>query len=201
MFTKITFRFFDIVLSFFLLLVLSGLILSVGVVIYLFDGAPPLFVQKRVGLNCQIFNMFKFRTMQHNPQTKSGELISGKTLEEARNAYQTTQLNDPRITKIGKFLRKSHLDELPQFLNVLKGDMSLVGPRPDAPVQEFDYRTEDWKLRHTMKPGITGVSQVSLNKKFTRTEADLYWVSQNSVLLYFKVLRATFFKIFRMNSF
>ena len=201
MFTKITFRILDIVLSLFLLVTCSGLIFIVGVVVYLFDGKPLLFVQKRVGLNCQIFNMFKFRTMQNNPQNSSGELISGTTLEEARNAYKTTQSNDPRVTKIGKFLRKAHLDELPQFFNVLKGDMSLVGPRPDAPVQEFDYRTEDWKLRHTMRPGITGVSQVSMNKGATRTENDLYWVTQHSVSLYFKVLKATFFKVFRLNSF
>lgn len=104
-----------------------------------------IYSQRRIGKHCQPFRLYKFRSM-----------IVGAD----RQGYQT-QEGDARITPVGNFLRKTSLDELPQLFNVLKGDMSLVGPRPDTPMQEKDYSAADWTLRHSVRPGITGLAQVN----------------------------------------
>ena len=164
MFTKITFRILDIVLSLFLLLTCSGLILIVGVVVYLFDGKPLLFVQKRVGLNCQIFNMFKFRTMQ--------------------NKLSISSIDDEiRLTNWGRFLRRTSIDELPTLLNVLMGDMSLVGPRP-MPIKYLERFSDYQLIRFEVKPGITGLAQIKGRNNLSweeRFNLDVTYVKNNSL--------------------
>tara|TARA_B100000768_G_C11071378_1_gene286745 strand:+ start:86 stop:523 length:438 start_codon:yes stop_codon:yes gene_type:complete len=119
-------------------------------------------------------------------------------LKKIRNQYKTTSLNDSRVTKLGSFLRKTSLDEIPQFFSVLKGDMSLVGPRPDHPIQRADYDYEVWKKRCSVKSGITGLAQISSRNTSnlkTRVDFDMYWVDNKSILLYFKILLKTPFSL------
>ena len=109
--------------------------------------------------------------------------------------YAQTDVNDSRVTGIGRYLRKYSIDELPQIINVLKGDMSLVGPRPDTPMQEKDYTCEQWVQRHKVKPGITGLAQVngrSLISAEDRLMFDLNYVKEHNMILDFKILFRTF---------
>tara|TARA_B100000073_G_scaffold348470_1_gene367583 strand:+ start:21344 stop:21964 length:621 start_codon:yes stop_codon:yes gene_type:complete len=141
----------DVFVSFLLILLLSPLFIICIAVIYFDDGFNPIFVQKRIGINGKSFKMYKFRTMRPN----SEHIGSGYYCFEG----------DPRITKYGKLIRKYSLDELPQLFNVLKGDMSLIGPRP-AILDEFekeninDENIDKIYLRTIVKPGISGYSQV-----------------------------------------
>lgn len=178
--------------------------LALAVLIRLEGPGPVLFSQVRVGKACSRFRIFKFRTMYHDPNRHLGEVKEGGTDAKAqsRALYQTTTEGDPRITRIGRFLRKSHLDELPQLLNVLQGDMSLVGVRPDVPAQEHDYPPAVWQRRHLLRPGITGVFQVlpGIQSVRRRNAADRYWTSRVSLGLYAWVLYRTLGKVMRMNS-
>ncbi len=138
-------RVLDIALSLLALVALSPLLVPVCVAIVLDSGFPVFFRQTRVGRGGREFGMLKFRSMAANAAT-TGPYF--------------TAANDSRITRVGHFIRRTSIDELPQIINVLKGDMSLVGPRPDVPVQESLYRPEDWQLRSSVRPGITGLAQV-----------------------------------------
>lgn len=138
-------RLFDILLSLTALLFLSPVMLTIALLIYLQDGASPMFLQTRVGKGCRPFKIYKFRTMVKDAHLKGN--------------YFTVD-NDPRITRLGGFLRKSSLDELPQLFNILFGDMSIVGPRPDVPAQQKLYQPQDWNKRHQVRPGLTGLAQV-----------------------------------------
>ena len=119
-------------------------------------GSPVFYVQWRIGKNCIPFRLYKFRSMVNS---KSGELSS----------FYTTN-NDPRITKLGTFLRKYSIDELPQLWNVLIGDMSFIGPRPYVKEQSKSYSQQDWIVRHTLKPGISGLAQVTGRSMLTLNE-------------------------------
>jgi lipopolysaccharide/colanic/teichoic acid biosynthesis glycosyltransferase len=120
------------------------------------DGGPVFFHQKRIGLNGRQFHCYKFRTMVVNAESLQKELLDKN--EQEGPVFKIK--NDPRITKIGRFLRKTSLDELPQFMNVLKGEMSVVGPRPPIPEEVKKYKR--WQQRRlSMKPGITCIWQVS----------------------------------------
>lgn len=166
-----------------LLLLLWPILLFFSVLILLFDGRPILFVQRRPGLNEKIFTLFKFRTMRLEP------------VEKNENDKQ-------RLTRLGSFLRKYSIDELPQLLNVLKGDLSLVGPRPLL-VEYIQLYSRHQRKRHLVKPGITGWAQVngrnaiSWEKKF---EYDLWYVENWSLWLDIKILWMTFFKIFNTSE-
>lgn len=138
-------RLMDIVLSLAALLLLSPLLLLVALWIVLDSGWPVFFRQTRVGQGGQLFSILKFRSMRTNA---------------AATGPYFTQANDPRITGVGRLIRRTSIDELPQLLNVLLGDMSLVGPRPDVPAQQALYKPEDWALRCSVQPGITGLAQV-----------------------------------------
>lgn len=137
-------RIIDITASLTALLLFLPLFLVICVLIRLDSRGGAFFGHERVGKNGRLFKMIKFRSM-----VKDASKIGGFR----------TDANDARITKVGAFLRKTSLDELPQLLNVLIGDMSLVGPRPDTPMQEGDYTAEQWNQRCAVKPGITGLAQ------------------------------------------
>lgn len=135
----------DLVLSLLALVLLAPFFLLVAFAVVLDSGIPVFFKQRRVGVDGREFGIFKFRSMRQNA---------------AASGPYFTRTNDARITKVGQFLRRTSIDELPQLINVLRGDMSLVGPRPDVPAQQSLYAPEDWKLRCSVRPGITGLAQV-----------------------------------------
>jgi lipopolysaccharide/colanic/teichoic acid biosynthesis glycosyltransferase len=148
-------RIFDIVASIVGLIVLAPLFLVVAILIKREDGGPIFFVQERTGLNNKPFKMYKFRTMCENAAEMHKFLLEQNELDGP--AFKMKE--DPRITHIGKFLRHTSIDELPQLLNILKGEMSVVGPRP-LPVYETDQMTDYQNTRHLVKPGLTCYWQV-----------------------------------------
>ena len=147
----------DILLSSLALVVLSPLLLVTYAAIWIDSpGASPIFTQQRVGRNGKLFKMYKFRTMCPDAEQKLKELME----RNEKDGPVFKMKNDPRITRVGKFLRKTSIDELPQFFDVLRGDMSLVGTRPPT-VDEYKQYESHHKRRLSMKPGITGLWQVS----------------------------------------
>lgn len=147
---------FDFLFSFFVIILISPLFMIIAIAIKLEDGGSAFFKQERVGLNGRSFPMFKFRTMVANAEALQPSLLGLN--EQNGPVFKIT--NDPRITRLGRFLRKSSLDELPQFFNVIRGEMSVVGPRPPIPSEVEKYQR--WqKRRLSMKPGITCTWQVS----------------------------------------
>jgi lipopolysaccharide/colanic/teichoic acid biosynthesis glycosyltransferase len=148
-------RLFDIVVSLVALICLSPLFLFIALVVKL-DGGPIVFQQVRIGLRGREFKMYKFRSMCVDAEAKLKELLK---FNEKKEGITFKMKDDPRITKIGRILRKSSLDELPQFFNVLKGEMSLVGPRPPVPREVALYDQSD-RRRFLVKPGITCLWQV-----------------------------------------
>jgi len=168
-------RLFDITASLFALLLLSPLLLGTALAVALESGFPVLFRQTRIGLLGREFGMFKFRSMVKNA---------------ASIGPYFTSANDPRITRVGRFIRRTSLDELPQLINVLLGDMSLVGPRPDVPAQRCLYSEADWVQRCSVRPGITGLAQAlyrSTSTEAQRLEADLRYTREASLWLDLKI--------------
>ena len=143
-------------------LLICGLVAIVLVPLIRKDGGPAIFAQKRVGKNGRYFKFYKFRSMYVDAEERKKELMAQNTMKGGMFKMD----NDPRITPIGRFIRKSSLDELPQFYNVLKGDMSLVGTRPPT-VDEYEQYTPEQKRRLSFKPGITGLWQVSGRSEIT----------------------------------
>jgi exopolysaccharide biosynthesis polyprenyl glycosylphosphotransferase len=187
-------RFTDIILSFLGLVILTPLMITLILLVKLTSKGPCFYGQQRMGLDGKIFTMWKFRSMRTDAENTTGAIWCVE--------------NDPRRTPIGKFLRTSSLDELPQLWNVLKGDMSLVGPRPERPIFVEKFRDEipAYMLRHKVKTGITGLAQInglrgntSLQK---RIEMDLIYIKNWSLLLDIKILILTFWKgIFNKNAY
>ena len=183
-------RVLDFILSFVMLLCLLPLLLIASLLIKVTSPGPILFIQDRVGLNKRIFRLFKFRTMVPDAEKKITELekfneVSGPVFK---------MKNDPRITWIGKYLRRSSIDELPQLLNVLKGDMSLVGPRP-LPIRDCEGFDKDWQRRRfSVRPGMTclwqikGRSSISFEKWM---ELDMDYIDKWSLMLDLKILIMT----------
>ena len=183
-------RTLDIVVSALLLVLLSPLLIGVAIGIKLSSPGPFLFLQERIGLNKRRIRVYKFRTMVSNAEKLMAKL-------EARNEVSGPVFkikNDPRITPFGRFLRRSSIDELPQLLNVLKGDMSLVGPRP-LPVRDYEGFNEDWQRRRfSVKPGITCLWQVNGRSGISFDEwmlLDLQYMDEWSLWLDFKILAKT----------
>jgi len=180
----------DRMISSVLLLLLSPLVIVTVILIKITSPGPIFFVQERVGLNKRRFSVFKFRTMVKDAEQKQVEL---EDLNEVGGAAFKI-LNDPRITTVGKFLRKFSIDELPQFINVLKGDMSLVGPRP-LPVRDYNGFNIDWQRRRfSVRPGITCLWQINgrHNIPFERwIELDLEYIDRWSLLLDLSILIRT----------
>lgn len=169
----------DIIVSLFLLIGLSPFFLIIALIIKATSDGPVIFKQKRPGLKADIFEVYKFRTMKPGSET----MIAGKEVLS----------DDDRVTSIGKYLRRFKVDELPQILNVLKGEMSLVGPRPQRIDYLNRYTSEELK-RFNMLPGLTGLAQVSGNIYLTveqRTQKDLEYVNNYSLGLDFKIILKT----------
>lgn len=171
-------RIFDVIVSFSAILILSPLL----VIIYFMikkDGGSSLFKQERIGLDGNLFLIYKFRSM---------------VVDASKLGGYSTLANDNRITKIGKLIRRTSIDELPQLFNVLKGDMSIVGPRPNVPEQIKEYRESDWEKRNSILPGITGLSQANYRSEATfdqRLKSDLYYVDNKSMVLDMKIIMMT----------
>lgn len=172
----------DIAVSLLLLAALSPLLLLIGLAVRLTSPGPVLFRQKRLGRKGAIFAIYKFRTMRNDaPDIRNAD----------GSAFNSE--NDPRVTTIGKWLRKTSLDELPQFLNVLAGSISLVGPRPDQ-ADQLAYYTEAEKQRLAVKPGITGLAQISGRNLLSweaRKQLDITYVRQWSLRLDLVILART----------
>lgn len=190
-------RVFDIVVASSLLLLLSPFLffftLSIGI-----TGSPIFFKQVRVGRFGEKFYIYKFRSMLPNAEEYLQELLA-KDIELKNEWMQYQKLeNDPRITKIGKFLRKTNIDELPQLYNVLIGDMSLVGPRPILYDELIRYGDKVLKYIQ-VRPGITGLWQVNRQKSESysvRIDYDMQYISNQSLILDLRILTKTFFLMF-----
>jgi exopolysaccharide biosynthesis polyprenyl glycosylphosphotransferase len=178
-------RVFDLIGASFGLLISSPVILIAGIATKITSPGPVFFRQKRLGENGLEFALIKIRSMRHDPDA------------ESRPGW--TRENDPRRTRLGAFLREWNIDELPQFWNVLVGQMSLVGPRPEQPfyVEKFKDEFDRYMRRHTYKPGITGYAQIQGLRGDTsieeRLKADLYYLENWSLSFDFKILLKTLF--------
>ena len=187
-FNAIVKRLMDIFGSIFAIVLFSPIMLFACIMIKLTSPGPLIYKQERVGLHNHNFMMYKFRSMEVQPK------------EQEKKAW--TVKNDPRVTGIGKFMRRTSIDELPQLFNILKGDMSLVGPRPERPffVEKFREEIPRYMVKHQVRPGLTGWAQVNGYRGDTsirkRIEYDLYYIENWSVGLDIKILFMTFFKGF-----
>ena len=166
----------------------NRMMLLMCAIIKLTSPGPLIYKQERVGLHNQTFRMYKFRSMEVQPES------------EEKKAW--TVKNDPRVTPIGKFMRHTSIDELPQLFNILKGNMSLVGPRPERPffVEKFREEIPRYMVKHQVRPGLTGWAQVNGYRGDTsirkRIEYDLYYIENWSIGLDIKIIFLTFFKGF-----
>ena len=155
-FAKFIKNFIDFFGSLILLILLSPIFVITAIFIYVTDPGPIFFIADRVGLNGAYFGFIKFRSMYANADQMKDQLLDQN---ESSDGVIFKMKQDPRVTKVGRFIRRSSIDELPQLLNVLKGDMSLVGPRPPLPREVMQYTLEDRKRLH-VKPGITCLWQI-----------------------------------------
>ena len=171
-------RVFDLSISILLLILSLPLLLMITITIFIFLGRPVFFIQSRPGLDNKTFNLIKFRTM---------------LVEASANSSSESD----RMTKIGRFLRSTSLDELPELINVIRGDMSLVGPRPL--LEEYlELYDEEQIRRHDVKPGLTGWAQINGRNNIEweeRFKLDLWYVEKNSFLLDFKIILLTIYKV------
>ncbi len=184
-------RFEDLVLSSLILILISPVLIAVAVGVKLSSPGPIIFKQMRYGLDGKSIKVWKFRSM--------------RAMDNGNKVTQATK-NDPRVTPFGAFIRKTSLDELPQFINVLQGRMSIVGPRPHAVAHNEEYRTivNRYMLRHKVKPGITGWAQINgwrgetdtLDKMEKRVQFDLDYIHRWSLWFDIKIVFLTVFKGF-----
>ncbi len=181
-------RTMDIFGSIFCIILFSPVMLITAILIKLTSRGPLIFSQERVGRHNKPFQMYKFRSMEQQSE------------EEEKKGWTTR--NDPRVTGFGKFIRRTSIDEMPQFFNVLKGDMSLVGPRPERPqyVEKFREEIPRYMIKHQVRPGMTGWAQVNGYRGDTsirkRIEYDLYYIENWSISLDLKILFLTIFRGF-----
>ena len=192
-------RIFDVVMSIIALVLLSPVYLIIAIIIKCDSRGPVFYKHHRIGKNGKTFGMYKFRSMIPDADKKLDELPDELKKEFEEN-YKIT--DDPRITKVGKFLRKTSLDELPQFLNVIKGDISLVGPRPIVETELEKYGENKDKFLSVI-PGITGYWQANGRSDVTyekRMELELYYVDNASFWLDIVILFKTVFAVFKRDG-
>lgn len=179
---------FDLTLSSIGIIISFPLWILIGFLIWLEDRRPIFYFQERVGKNGKIFRIRKFRSMIKNAEEKTGAVLA----EE----------NDPRVTRVGRILRATAMDELPQLLSIFKGDMSFVGPRPERPelVTEYNGGIPDYNRRHSVRPGLTGVAQV-FGRYDTppqhKLKYDLLYIKKQSFWLDLKLIFLSFWITFR----
>jgi undecaprenyl phosphate N,N'-diacetylbacillosamine 1-phosphate transferase len=174
------------------LIVILPLLIIIALLIKITSPGPVFFFQERLGRNGKVFRIIKFRTMVVNA-------------EKLGDGLRVKDDSDLRITKIGKFLRATSLDELPQLLNVVKGEMSLVGPRPPVPYHPYKYEeyTEEQRRRFTMRPGITGLAQVRGRGSISwesKIIIDIEYILKFNILLDIKIMLLTMKKLFQGND-
>ena len=172
-------RLFDLVVALALLALLAPVLVAIALAVAFGTPGGVFFRQRRVGLHGREFGIFKFRSM-----------VSGAD----RAGPYFTENGDRRITPVGRFIRRTSLDELPQLLNVLRGEMSLVGPRPDVPQQRLLYTEAEWQARHAVRPGITGLAQATLRSAATaeqRKSLDLQYAQHPTFIADMKILFLT----------
>lgn len=189
MYEKYIKRILDFVLSLLAIIILSPLLLIIAVLIKLTSNGPVFFLQERLGKNGKVFNIIKFRTMIPNA-------------ENIGDGLKVRAETDSRITKIGKILRKTSLDELPQFINVLVGQMSLIGPRPPVTYHPHKYEeyTEKQRKRFLVRPGITGLAQVRVRNSATwdeRIKIDIEYVNKITFCDDVKIILKTIVQILK----
>ena len=176
-------RILDIAVAVTALIILSPVILITAVMIKLDSKGPVLYSQERVGLYGKTFFVHKFRSMKQDAEAKCGPVLAAE--------------GDPRITKFGRFMRATRLDELPQLFNVLKGEMSIVGPRPERPffVKQFIAQKPEYDYRHNVKPGITGLAQIAgkyNTSAYDKPIYDLLYIQDVSVKTDLMIMLQTF---------
>ncbi|HDR7367084.1 sugar transferase [Bacillus toyonensis] len=171
----------DFIFSLFGVIVASPVILIFSLLIILESPGSPFYFQERLGLNGNKFSVIKLRSMRNDAE---------------KNGAKWAEKNDPRITRIGLFIRKTRIDELPQLFNILKGDMSLVGPRPERSIftEQFEKEVPGFKKRLMVKPGLTGWAQVNGGYEITpkeKLELDIYYINRASIMLDLKIILKT----------
>ena len=182
MYAKYIKRILDFVLSLLALIVLSPIMLVIYILVIIKLGRPAIFKQQRPGKNEKIFTLYKFRTMTDEKDSE-GNLLP----------------DEVRLTKFGKFLRSTSLDELPELINIIKGDMAIVGPRPLL-VEYLDYYTEEEKHRHDVRPGLTGLAQVNGRNSITweqKFKKDIEYVNNITSIKDLKIILKTVAKVFK----
>ena len=182
-------RFYDVIVSLIGLIILSPFLIIIAILIKLDSKGPIFFKQDRLGLNGKVFKIYKFRSMTVGA--------------EKQGVYELK--NDSRVTRVGRVIRKLSLDELPQFINIIKGDMSLIGPRPTLTYHpwKFDEYTSKQKERFSVRPGVTGWAQVNGRKDVEwnqRIEYDRYYVKNMSLILDIKIIMKTIVKVLLMKD-
>jgi len=173
-------RILDFILSFVGFIIISPIFIIVTIILFFANSGRPFFFQERPGKGEEFFRVIKFKSM-NDKRDKNGDLLSDKE----------------RLTKVGKFIRKTSLDEIPQLLNVVKGDMSLIGPRPLL-IQYLPFYKEREKLRHTVRPGITGLAQVHGRNAINwndKLELDVQYIEKLSFCVDLKILFLTIYKV------
>lgn len=182
MYEKYIKRVLDLICASFALVILSPIFIIVALLVRINLGNPILFIQQRVGKNEKVFNLIKFRTMT-NSKDEEGKLLP----------------NELRLTKFGKYLRSTSLDELPQLFNIIKGDMSIIGPRP-LPVKYLSLYTDEQKKRHKVRPGLSNISAVTGRNMLTweeKFEKDAWYVDNISFVLDCKIILKTIMVVLR----
>jgi len=187
-------RIFDIVFSIFAIIITLPITIPIAIIIKLTDGGSIIYGHERVGKDGKKFKVLKFRSMYMDADKKLKEILENDP--QAKEEWEKTfkLKNDPRITPIGKFLRKTSLDELPQFINVLKGEMSVVGPRPVVEEELKKYYKDKAELYKSVKPGVTGYWQVegrSDTDYEERIKMDEYYIKNRSFLMDLKIILKT----------
>lgn len=185
MYAKYIKRMLDFILSLIALIVLSPLMIIIGILVRIKLGKPVIFKQKRPGKNEKIFTLYKFRTMT-DEKDEQGNLLA----------------DEKRLTKFGKFLRSTSLDELPELWNILKGEMAIVGPRPLL-VEYLPLYNEEQKHRHDIKPGLTGLAQITGRNAIQWEEKfkeDIEYVNNITFIQDTKIILKTFIKVFKKDG-